>query len=654
MPPIIVNKPVEMKYVNIIIPRDEIERVTSILQDIGAVHVEELGEKLEEYVKRYEKITKLTDMINSLLNRVRGVSVDVSITRQELEALELELIEKDVSKLYNEIESLSEKRKNIEEKLRDLKELYSILSVLPQNILLKELYFEGRVLKTITTRGRKDVFNQLISSLAGKVNFLYRVEAEQYIIAILVCLTSDYEEVLERIRSLGLYVLEPNKVPGELHRELTIGKALEWISNRIKEYNSKLRDIERKINEKIKDSVNDLCKYLVILENMVSEIKALLSVKNWKYLTLIGGWVPRKKVDELVSTLRKNNITFYIEHRDPIRGKDEPPTLLENPPVIQWYEPIVKFIGLPRYWEWDPTPIIAYSFALFFGIMLGDMGYAIALILAVLLFLDKFVADPSSRDYRFFKYSLIVSSMVGFVIGSLSGSVFGMQLFAITDIFTDPLKFLVVSLIIGLIHVNISHALTLAKSIKEKNIGGMLSEIGLFVAEVFGIPYVMYTMLHTPIPGIPLWLYNYFLYLALVGVVLIIIGMFKSIGGLGLLMWLFSLTGLLGDVLSYSRLAGVGLATIYLGASFNTMATLAFNGLKSMIPNEIAGVILGGIVAGITLFFGHLLNTVLSAISGFIHGMRLCFVEFLSKFYEGTGYPFEPLKIILRKRVVIE
>lgn len=654
MPPIIVNRPVEMRYVNIIVPRDEVEKVIRILQEVGAIHVEKLGEMIEEYMKRYERINNLIERIKSLLERIRGLSIDINITMQELETLELDIIEKDVKNLYNSIESLSEKRRFIEEQLRELREIYSTLSNLPHNLRLKDLYFEGRILKTLTIKGRSDVFKQLMYSLKEKLHVVYTMRKEQYVVAITVCLTSDYKEVVDKIKSLGLYLLERDKIPCDLSEELTIKETLNIIEEKTKDYNNELQNIEEKIISKIKDSAHDLCKYLVILENMISEIKTLLSIKNWKYLTIVGGWVPRKKMKNLVEVLHRNNISFYLEYRDPIRGKDEPPTLLDNPPIIQWFEPIVKFIGLPRYWEWDPTPIVAYSFALFFGIMLGDMGYAIALILAVMLFLDKFVADPSDRDYRFFKYSLVMSSIIGFIIGFLSGSVFGIQFFNISSIFSNPLDFLVAALIIGLIHVNISHALTLVKSLKEKNIGGVFSELGLFIAEIFGIPYIMYTMLNTPIPGIPPWLYNIFLYLAFTGVILIIIGMIKSIGGLGLLMWLFSLTGLLGDILSYSRLAGVGLATIYLGASFNTIAVLALNGLKTVVPNEVAGLILGGIVAGLTLFFGHLLNTILSAIGGFIHGLRLCFVEFLSKFYEGNGYPFEPLKIVIRRRIIIE
>jgi len=225
--------------------------------------------------------------------------------------------------------------------------------------------------------------------------------------------------------------------------------------------------------------------------------------------------------------------------------------------------------------------------------------------------------------------------------------------YSITNVFSNPIKFLVLVIIIGLIHVNISHILVLIKAVKEKEIGTILEETGLFIAQIFGIPYVLYTMLDTPVPGIPEDMYTYFLYGALAGVLIIIIGSVKNLGFLGGLMWLFSLTGLLGDVLSYSRLAGVGMATIYLAASFNKMTLMAYNGLAGTL-SPTAGMIIGTVVALIIAFFGHLLTTALSALGGFVHSLRLCFVEFLSKFYEGTGYPFEPFKVIIKKNIVIE
>ncbi len=657
MPPIIVNKPVRMKRINLVVPKTMVDQVIGILQEHGTIHIEEIGERVEEYKAIYEKSNKLIEIINNILSRVKGTAIDVKITRQELESLDLKYIEKEVTSLYNEIEGLKDKKHDLEEKIRYLKELYETLIHVPSTLNISVLCFRGKYLSSITIRGRTDRVEQFFEAFK-EIHIIYRVTYEQFSVAIILFPTNTWDKVFEKINSLGLYVFKPAETTNI--EKQSVGEYLKLLESKIEEYRNIIQENEEKINTKIRSSINDLGKYLLILENHVDRLKTLLATYNSKYLTMIRGWIPSKQVDNVLKALKEKGIVLYYEIHDPVKGVDEPPTLLENPPVLRWYEPIVKFIGMPRYWEWDPTPIIAYSFALFFGIMLGDMGYAIAIILAAIFVLDKFVADPSNRDYVFFKRSLILSSAVGFAVGFTSGSLFGIPFFqliglpTITRVFIDPISFLVVAIIIGLIHVNISHGLALVKSIKEKSWGEVLSETGLFISEVFGIPYIMKTMLHTPVSGIPEWFYPYLLYGAFAGVILIIIGMVKSIGGLGLLMWLFNLTGLLGDVLSYSRLAGVGLATVFLGQSFNQIAMLAYNGLSSMMPNEVAGTIVGGLVVSIILFFGHLLNTALSALGGFIHSLRLCFVEFLSKFYEGTGYAFEPLKIVLRRKLVIE
>ena len=107
---------------------------------------------------------------------------------------------------------------------------------------------------------------------------------------------------------------------------------------------------------------------------------------------------------------------------------------------------------------------------------------------------------------------------------------------------------------------------------------------------------------------------------------------------------MFDITGLLGDVMSYARLAGVGLATFYLASTFNMMAEL----FSEMIPGVI-GTIIGTIIGIVILIFGHVINMVLTAITGFMHSLRLCFVEFLFKFYEGGGREYSPFR--LKKRV---
>ncbi len=654
MPPIILNKPVEMLKASIVVPKTYVDKLFSILHEEGALHITKVGKGVDEYIEKMKRLQDVLNKINYLLSFKPGAVLDISLTAYELRQITIEDIREDVDKIYVDVKSLESSIEKRSTELNNLANIHSITKYLPGDYRVKYILYRGKHLSIITIYGKSDNVQNFITE--NKIPVIYNTITDEIAIAIIVIESSKFDNILRKISLSGLKYLRLDKDLIEKYN--TVDQLNMFISRRMAELNTKVKELKEKLDNIISQSLQDLGKYRVIVENMINKIEALLNISSLKYLTLVTGWVPKKKANALLERLKSEGIPAYVEYSEPSED-EQPPTLLENPRVIRYYEPIVKFIGIPNYYEWDPTPILAYSFALFYGIMLGDMGYAIAIILAAFLVLDKFVVDIYNRDYQLFKRSLVVSSAVGFVVGALSGTLFGDSLaiaglkYAITNVFNDPIMFLSLSLIIGLIHVNIAHAIALAKHLKRKNIGDAISEIGLFIAEIFGIPYVMYTMLNTPVPIIPEDMIDYLLWLALIGVALIIIGMIKSIGGLGILMWLFNLTGLLGDVLSYSRLAGVGLATIYLASSFNLMAVMIYNGISNMLP-PIIGPIVAGILAVLVAFLGHLINTALSALGSFIHSLRLCFVEFLTKFYEGDGYPFSPFKVVLRKRMVIE
>jgi V/A-type H+-transporting ATPase subunit I len=162
------------------------------------------------------------------------------------------------------------------------------------------------------------------------------------------------------------------------------------------------------------------------------------------------------------------------------------------------------------------------------------------------------------------------------------------------------------------------------------------------VLQIGAIPWIMHVILGMNLPLLTDQIYSILLYVAILGVVLIVASSIIEKGAfLGSIFWLFDITGILGDVMSYARLAGVGLATYYLAYCFNLIAQL----LRGMMPVGVVQIIVGGLIFILVLLAGHVLNLALSGITCFVHSLRLCFVEFLFKFFEGGGRAYSPFRL---------
>ena len=377
-----------------------------------------------------------------------------------------------------------------------------------------------------------------------------------------------------------------------------------------------------------------------------------------EHVTLIEGWAPASAVDEASAGLREAVGPVHIDAA-PAGPGDEPPSRLRNPALLRPFEVVIGLFATPRYGEWDPTPIVAYFFALFFGVMLGDAVYGLSLLALTHFLLPRFVADPEAEGFIKFRRMLSICAVAAIVMGVLQGSYLGdfAERFlgvpapalsaALQHLYLEPMAFIVVSLAIGLVHVNLGHLLMLLRGLRERKAYAVVGQLALFLLQLAALPWILRLL---GVDWLPLGeaAYQALLGLLLLAVVLVIVASLMERGlFLGSILWVFDISGILGDVMSYARLAGVGLATYFLAYSFNMLAVL----VAGMLPATVAGVALSGVLVLFILVFGHLLNFVLSSITCFVHALRLCFVEFLFKFSEGGGRPYAPFR--LRRRSVL-
>jgi V/A-type H+-transporting ATPase subunit I len=335
-----------------------------------------------------------------------------------------------------------------------------------------------------------------------------------------------------------------------------------------------------------------------------------------------AGWTPTTKLPLLRHELELAASDEIAVEAIEVTPDVEPPVLMRNPAPARPFEFLVRLLDLPRTGSLDPTMLMALFLPLMVGVMVGDIGYG-ALLLGLSVFARRRFAarSPVVRDLtRVFVAGSLWAIVFGFLFGEALGDLgkrAGLPALWFYRGGKDAVQTLLLfSLAIGAAHVVLGLVLGVWRSALERRGGELLERAGSLLAlgGVFGLAGV--SVDHLPggalVPAVAA---------IVVGVVLVVV----PGGALGLMMGPLALVGTFGNVLSYLRLAAVGLASAYLA--------IVANRLGSLGP-----IWLGVLVAA--LF--HALNLALAGFSPMIQALRLHYVEFFSKFYEGGGEPFRP------------
>jgi len=656
MIPLIVNTSDPMAKVRVVTTKDYSTKTLKALHTIGVLHVEE-SEELKPIDKEAiegerRKISELLTSINDILAYLpKGEKVSLREDVEVIYTRPFDEVDSEVRLLCTKLSNVHQRATKLNKDIKELTELTKYLGSLERqaDIRLQDLNFSGSYLFSRVFAFPNELFetsypklrDYILESLSGTV------ENETVLYAIA---KSENQETIEFAVEDGGGRILP--IPGE---DLTLREFLEVADGNIHSLEEELAKLHTEIESKTRENLEKLVLFREALSAETERLAVLAKACEAKYVTLIEGWIPESNVEAAISELRENIGYVFIDTRKP-EQTEEPPTRMRNATAVKPFEVIVNLFGTPKYKEWDPTPIIAYSFAIFFGIMLGDVVYAALLMLFAYRGLRLLADNPESEGFKLFQRIIYISGGVGLVIGVLTGSYlgdffpkfFGIELAlapTVQERLLDPVFFIAFSLIIGLVHVNIAHVLALIRGIKEGQKAVVPNKAGLFILQIGAIPWIMHAILRIDIPLLPEQIYPILLYVAILGVVLIVVSSLMEKGAfLGGIFWLFDVTGLLGDVMSYARLAGVGLATYYLAYCFNLMAGL----LSGMMPAGIVLAIVGTLIFILVLLVGHVLNLALSGITCFVHSLRLCFVEFLFKFYEGGGKAYSPFRLKAR------
>ncbi len=369
-------------------------------------------------------------------------------------------------------------------------------------------------------------------------------------------------------------------------------------------------------------NLSQACEYEVATQQGTSEAD--------EHLTVLSGWIPKRLESELLSFLDQKGIIHFASDAT---VEENPPISLTNNKFAKLFEPITRMYMLPYYNEFDLTPLFAPFFMLFFGFCNADIAYGIVFIL-IGLFLYKKAKNPAMKSLMLLVILFGGSAMV---MGWVMGSILGFSLLETTlnkyIIIRDNNQIFNFALLLGAIQILFGIFVNAIKSARQSGIMYVIAPAGTFLF-ILGLCIMGAGMLGTDISQLK----TYATYLIYAGLAMMMLfnqpgkNPIKNIlAGLWLLYNVVG--GFFGDILSYIRLFALGVSSAILGFVINSIGLQILHGNK----------ILGPIIFVVFMLAGHALNIALGALSGFVHSLRLTFVEFFKNVgYNGPGLVYNP------------
>lgn len=664
---------VKMTKVEVIGPKKHFFDTVSLLHKLGTLHVEDVSRGTAdmtfgvspiradtEHSGQIQKLDSLVARVNSIVGTLAASAKTPS--KEAREKAYNAIWKEDVDELSKDVNNIIA---DVETKTRGLADKKNLLEV--ENSLLTK--YEPVVEKIqpltkhiCTTEGFESIALLIDKKYkAGLVELKKELEkiskgqcemvaedVDENTTAAIIVFNKIYSKVIHEF--LAFENVNQVRLPEEME-----GQPFDSVYKQIKERRKEIPGELNEINKELKTLADNwnLKLYAIgdALRDRLDQIRILPQLGQTDYTFFITGWLPTEKVEKARATMDQKFKGHVVINELTVSHKEmeDAPVALNNKPWAQPFQLFYRFSKPPKYGTIDPTPFVALFFPLIFGMIVGDVGYGLVMMLLALIIKRKMkdslfaqmlanilgIAATSAVVWGFVYFEffgdlpLRILTWVGFInkpsfheflqkvphisFGKILGQPFGFPM----DRIESPVPLLLMTLVLGIIHVGIGLVFGMINSYREGEMKHFYERLGLFlifcVSSIFGLLSIAFSPFG--------WL----------AVVVLMVGVGFSAYG-GSIKGIIEIFGTLSNICSYARVMAIGLAGVGLALASNELAAGMgeVGGVVALIPGILLAVVL------------HTVNIVISAFSPSIHSLRLHLVESFTKFHEPAEVEYNP------------